>query len=269
MARRLFFSLFIILFIFSFFQVNYLAQEISPTPEPGKEGGRCKPVLSGNEILDNVSIPKFSTPDDTNQSKWGCIRFFFIETRWCISELFNSAKKEVNEFLNTDELLKELGILGVCDSGLEPSTIDVNSPDCICINPNTRDLSKLSDWFCNKYIRGTAQEKINSKEFIKCSDCFSNGGYYSAIGCIYFSDWKTFFEKNIFGTLIGLAGFIALICIIYSAFQLQLSQGSAEKIKKAQELLTSCIMGLMLIIFSVFILRLIGVDILKIPGFGK
>ena len=38
-------------------------------------------------------------------------------------------------------------------------------------------------------------------------------------------------------------------------------------LKKAQELITSCIMGLMLIIFSIFILRLIGVDILKIPGF--
>ena len=41
-----------------------------------------------------------------------------------------------------------------------------------------------------------------------------------------------------------------------------------EKIKKAQDLLTSCIMGLMLIIFAVFILRLVGVNILRIPGFS-
>jgi len=68
---------------------------------------------------------------------------------------------------------------------------------------------------------------------------------------------------------IGLAGLIALLCIIYAAFMIQISSGNPERIKKAQELLTSCIMGLMLIIFSVFILRLIGVDILKIPGFTK
>ena len=49
---------------------------------------------------------------------------------------------------------------------------------------------------------------------------------------------------------------------------MQTSQGNPEKLKKAQEMLTSCIMGLMLIIFSVLILRLIGVDILKIPGFN-
>jgi len=48
---------------------------------------------------------------------------------------------------------------------------------------------------------------------------------------------------------------------------MQSSQGNPEKLKKAQEMITSCIMGLMLIIFSVFILKLIGVNILKIPGF--
>ena len=58
------------------------------------------------------------------------------------------------------------------------------------------------------------------------------------------------------------------MCIIYSAYLIQFSRGNPERIKKAREYLTSCIMGLLLIIFSIFILRLIGVDILRIPGFG-
>jgi len=49
---------------------------------------------------------------------------------------------------------------------------------------------------------------------------------------------------------------------------MQSSQGNPEKLKKSQDMITSCIMGLMLIIFSIFILKLIGVDILKIPGFS-
>ncbi len=261
MKKKIFF--FIILF-FAFSKIVIAQPNLSPTPEPGTLGGKCKNIdLSA---LDS-SIPKFSTPDDTDPNKWGCGNILIA--KFCVSDLFNSAKKSANEFLHTDELLKELGDLGACEPGLEPSTIDIDSEDCICIDPNMRGVIKISDWFCNKYIQGSAQEKIKSSEFANCSSCFSNGGYYSGIGCIYFSDWKTFFEKNIFGTLVGLAGFIALICIVYSAFQLQLSQGNTEKIKKAQELLTSCIMGLMLIIFSVFILKLIGVDILRIPGFGK
>jgi len=87
------------------------------------------------------------------------------------------------------------------------------------------------------------------------------------MGCVY-TDTKDFIEKTVFGLGIGLAGGFALLCIIYAAFMMQSSQGNPEKLKKAQELITSCIMGLMLIIFSVFILRLIGVSILKIPGFG-
>jgi hypothetical protein len=68
---------------------------------------------------------------------------------------------------------------------------------------------------------------------------------------------------------LSIAAFIAIGCIIYAAVQIQLSQGDAEKLKKARETLTSCILGFMLIIFSVFILRVIGVDILQIPGFSK
>ena len=91
-------------------------------------------------------------------------------------------------------------------------------------------------------------------------------GVWTGIGCVY-TDTKAFIEKTVFGMGIGLAGVLALLCIIYSAFMMQSSQGNPEKLKKAQEMITSCIMGLMLIIFSVFILRLIGVDILNIPGF--
>ena len=73
----------------------------------------------------------------------------------------------------------------------------------------------------------------------------------------------------VFGNILFMASaFIVLtlfIMFIVGAFNYLTSFGNAERIKKAQEMLTSCIIGLMLIIFSVFILRLIGVNILKIP----
>jgi len=249
---------------------NTTAPDEKATP-PGKLGGKCR-IDDISKNIEKIDVPKIKGPEDTGD-KWGCIGFNFIinVNLWCFSDLFNSAKQAAANFLIRDIAMQELIKLNVCEPGLEPSTLDVNNPNCICINPKEKGLSKISDILCNRYIdqKKEVKEKLNSKEFLGCSDCFASGGYWSAIGCIYFSDWKTFFEKNVFGLSIGIAGLIALFCIIYAAFQIQTSSGNAEKVKKAQELLTSCIMGLMLIIFSIFILKLIGVDILRIPGFGK
>ena len=65
---------------------------------------------------------------------------------------------------------------------------------------------------------------------------------------------------------IGIGGGIAFLLIIVAGFQIMTSTGNPERLKAGQELLTSAIAGLIMIIFSVFILRIIGVDILKLPG---
>ena len=114
---------------------------------------------------------------------------------------------------------------------------------------------------CKKYL-GTS----NPREFEACDRC-AVSGFYTGIGCIPLT--LEGFIGFVFTFGIGLGGIIALLCIIYSAFVMQTSSGNPERLKKAQENLTSCIMGLMLIIFAVFILRLVGLDILKIPGFGE
>jgi hypothetical protein len=75
------------------------------------------------------------------------------------------------------------------------------------------------------------------------------------------------FVKKIFSVVLGLAGGIALILIIISGYKYMFSQGNPETIKGATEQLTSAIVGLLFIIFSFVILQIIGVDILKIPGF--
>lgn len=73
--------------------------------------------------------------------------------------------------------------------------------------------------------------------------------------------------KSVFGIILSLSGGIALILIIMSGYQLIFSQGNPEQVKAAQEQLTSAIVGLLFIIFSLVILQIIGADILKIPGF--
>jgi len=146
-----------------------------------------------------------------------------------------------------------------------PSTPgNVGDPSCVCIQPTISPLENIKP-LCKNIDRSKSDGEYNS-----CRDCLSGKsgtvGVWTGLGCIY-TDTKSFIQETIFGLGIGLAGGFSLLCIIYAAFMMQSSQGNPEKLKKAQEMITSCIMGLMLIIFSVFILKLIGVNILKIPGF--
>ena len=67
----------------------------------------------------------------------------------------------------------------------------------------------------------------------------------------------------------GLAGGIAFLLILFGGFQILTSAGNPEKLNEGRELVSSAVAGLLLIIFSVFLLRLIGYDILRIPGFGR
>lgn len=94
------------------------------------------------------------------------------------------------------------------------------------------------------------------------------GGVWTSMGCIYTSSPSKFIENNVMPIALGLGGIAALLCIAFAAISFQISAGNPEKVKNAQQMITSCITGLILIIFAIFILRLIGVDILGIPGLG-
>lgn len=89
----------------------------------------------------------------------------------------------------------------------------------------------------------------------------------SAIGCIPVKDTNAFMAW-ILKWAIGLGGGVAFLLIVYAGFMIMTSRGDPKRLSAGQELLTSAIMGLILLIFSVFLLKLIGVDLLKIPGFG-
>lgn len=89
----------------------------------------------------------------------------------------------------------------------------------------------------------------------------------TAIGCISFSDANAFIE-DILQLGIGIGGGIAFILMLIAGFQIMTSAGNPDRLRAGQELLTSAIAGLILLVFSVFILRTIGIDILGITSLG-
>lgn len=93
----------------------------------------------------------------------------------------------------------------------------------------------------------------------------------TAIGCIPILSSKEAFLSFLLKWAVGIGGGIAFLLIIYAGFMIMTSAGNPERLKAGQELLTSAISGLILLIFSVVILKIIGVDILGLDkfGFGK
>ena len=66
--------------------------------------------------------------------------------------------------------------------------------------------------------------------------------------------------------MFGVSGGIAFLLMVYGFILLTSSGGDPKKVAGAQETITSAISGLLLSIFALFLLRIIAVGILKIPG---
>lgn len=92
-----------------------------------------------------------------------------------------------------------------------------------------------------------------------------SGGVDTAFGCIQVTGAS--FVNTLLNFGIGIAGGIAMLLIIFGGFQIITSAGNPERLNEGKELISSAITGLLMIVFSVFLLRIIGVDILGIPSF--
>lgn len=101
----------------------------------------------------------------------------------------------------------------------------------------------------------------------KCVECMNRGGIWTAVGCIptnTLNDFVAWFLSK----LIFVASGIAFLLMAFGALKIITSAGSPESIQAGKQLITSSLAGLIFIILSLFLLKLIGVDILQIPGFG-
>lgn len=89
----------------------------------------------------------------------------------------------------------------------------------------------------------------------------------TAIGCIHTN--PTELAKDLLKFGVGIGGGLSFLMMILGAFQMLTSAGNPETLNAGKSRLTSAVIGLLLIIFSVLLLQIIGVDILQLPGFGK
>lgn len=98
---------------------------------------------------------------------------------------------------------------------------------------------------------------------IYCSGGQGKNFINTALGCIPVGSTQDLL-KWLFRWGLQIGGGLAFLMILVAGFQITTSQGDPRKLQAGKELLIASISGLLFLIFSTFILRIVGVDILNI-----
>lgn len=77
------------------------------------------------------------------------------------------------------------------------------------------------------------------------------------------------FVKFILKFAIAMAGGLAFLLMLWGSFKILTSAGNPEKLQDGKDTLTSAIAGLLFIVFSVILLKIIGVDIFGLPEWSR
>lgn len=154
-----------------------------------------------------------------------------------------------------------------CVNGRDPTRCDRPGEQSNCCEGKICTENSLTPPTC----QASDQKRSNIPLNIPCVPNTNGDGYLCDTGLGFGLQIRTDpagFVQSIFGILLSISGSIALVLIIISGYQLMVSRANPEKIQAAKERLTSAIIGLLFIILSLVILQVIGVDLLKIPGFN-
>ncbi|MFC1727100.1 hypothetical protein ACFL0Y_01125 [Patescibacteria group bacterium] len=92
-------------------------------------------------------------------------------------------------------------------------------------------------------------------------------GVMTAIGCIGVIDLSDLMV-SLSTIMFSVAGGIAFLMMVFGAIQVLTSAGDPKKLQGGRQLITSALLGLLFIVFAVFIFRTITRDILHLPGFS-
>ena len=90
----------------------------------------------------------------------------------------------------------------------------------------------------------------------KCDKCADKGGFFSGIGCVPVNNLDKFV---IFLINLGIkvSSLLLFACLIYHGIKIQVSSGDEKKVQESQQTIKQCISGLILVLFSVFIIYII------------
>lgn len=123
---------------------------------------------------------------------------------------------------------------------------------------------------CGKRTTGTASDPT---EHAACTQCLYNpdgtvrtGFMWSVIGCIPTDAGGLTQVILQFST--SVIGGICFLFLLYGSFQILTSQGNPEKLRSGRVIVTSSIIAMLLVFFTVFVYRFAAQNIIRLPGVG-
>ena len=147
---------------------------------------------------------------------------------------------------------------GICSGSLVPVHIEMSTLD--------EDEPLIDVCFC--FFGSSAPPAVVTPP-MKCvpENQTEETGIDTAIGCVpVLTEDTNPFTRFILTWFIGLGGGIAFVLTVVAGAMITLAGGDPKKIVAGRELFVAALSGLLFLIFSVFMLRFLGVDILGIPG---
>jgi len=221
-------------------------------------------------VMIGVWSPKNAYAGTCECAANGGTRMWYIGTNNCGSDEYASGCSGSLSDLNvTCKCIKKEA------SGLEKNTCTCNGSGAITANNCQGETSvpycnTRGSVICACSGSGTAEtigraastpvKTSANNPFNGCSTTSIN----TALGCIPIK--MDAFIPWLLSWFFGVAGGIAFLLMAYGFILIATSSGDEKKVQGAKETITSAIVGLVVCIFAIFILRLIAVNILKIPG---
>lgn len=138
-----------------------------------------------------------------------------------------------------------------------------------------KKLGLTGFWILSLFVAFTKSVYALREEPARCGggginigpiNILSGEGVDTAIGCIPVSNpvgFVSFFLRY----ALGIAGGIIVLMIIITGYQFMFSGGNPEKLQAAKENVVAIFSGVIMIIFSLVLLRTIGANILLLPTF--
>ncbi len=114
----------------------------------------------------------------------------------------------------------------------------------------------------DEHIEWSERDALNPR----CVAGIGQEGIKTAVGCIPITSNANLLSF-ILRWAVGVGGGTAFILIIVAGYLIMTSAGDPQRAKAGRELLGAAIAGLLMIIFSVYILDVVGLRILQLPGF--
>ncbi len=237
-----------------------------PTSNSPLVGTQCGQKLTGDYTC------KCATPQEAQNDNQlnGYNRYYitdtckvgFIANNYYVDQNYCSNEKSAKLFwcqVDTEGIIPQKAAKCYCVTKNFPE--DGHYGDCDSI-PASRIASKSTNGMSNineEYLFGSTQK-------LYCENVGDNENPYirTALGCIPIS--VKGFIGWIVPTLFGIIGGIAFLIMIYGFIMMSTSEGDPKKAAAAKETITAAITGLILSIFAIFLVRLIMLYILKLPG---